>query len=53
MVSQDVFVPVGTGPIPAAITSRNDHPVRKIGVVSAPVNIHVVALTRLEFFGPH
>ncbi|KAL4995917.1 glycosyl hydrolase family 81-domain-containing protein [Aspergillus recurvatus] len=35
MVSQDVFVPVGTGPIPAAITSRNDHPVRKNGVNSS------------------
>ncbi|KAL5052287.1 hypothetical protein BDW71DRAFT_213102 [Aspergillus fruticulosus] len=35
MVSQDVFLPVGTGPIPAAITSRNDHPVRKNGVNSS------------------
>ncbi|KAE8145875.1 endo-1,3-beta-glucanase Engl1 [Aspergillus avenaceus] len=25
--SQDVFLPVATGPIPPAITSRNDHPV--------------------------
>ncbi|KAL4971609.1 glycosyl hydrolase family 81-domain-containing protein [Aspergillus desertorum] len=35
MVSQDVFVPVGTGPIPATITSRGDHPVRKNGVNSS------------------
>ncbi|RDW70577.1 uncharacterized protein DSM5745_08088 [Aspergillus mulundensis] len=34
MVNQDVFVPVGKGPIPAAITSRNDHPVPKNGVNS-------------------
>ncbi|KAL5339050.1 glycosyl hydrolase family 81-domain-containing protein [Aspergillus crustosus] len=32
---QDVFVPVGTGPIPSAIASRNDHPVRKNGVNSS------------------
>ncbi|KAL2868878.1 glucan endo-1,3-beta-D-glucosidase [Aspergillus lucknowensis] len=33
--NQDVFVPVGTGPIPSAITSRNDHPVAKHGVNSS------------------
>ncbi|KAL4806841.1 glycosyl hydrolase family 81-domain-containing protein [Aspergillus unguis] len=32
MSNQDVFVPVGTGPIPGAITSRDDHPVKKNGV---------------------
>ncbi|KAL4907263.1 hypothetical protein BDW74DRAFT_176044 [Aspergillus multicolor] len=34
MVNQDVFVPLGKGPVPAAITSRNDHPVAKNGVNS-------------------
>ncbi|KAL4866892.1 hypothetical protein BDV12DRAFT_198745 [Aspergillus spectabilis] len=33
--NQDVFVPVGTGPIPSAIASRDDHPVRKSGVNSS------------------
>ncbi|KAL4782167.1 glycosyl hydrolase family 81-domain-containing protein [Aspergillus varians] len=33
--NQDVFVPVGTGPIPSAITSRDDHPVQKNGVNSS------------------
>ncbi|KAL3463427.1 glycosyl hydrolase family 81-domain-containing protein [Aspergillus heterothallicus] len=35
MVDQDAFVPVGTGPIPAAVTSRDDHPVQKNGVDSS------------------
>ncbi|KAL4941506.1 hypothetical protein BDV06DRAFT_223040 [Aspergillus oleicola] len=33
--NQDAFVGVGTGPIPAAITSRDDHPVPKNGVNSS------------------
>ncbi|KAL2842764.1 glycosyl hydrolase family 81-domain-containing protein [Aspergillus pseudoustus] len=35
MVDQDAFVPVGTGPIPAAIPPRDDHPVAKNGVDSS------------------
>ncbi|KAL2797131.1 glycosyl hydrolase family 81-domain-containing protein [Aspergillus keveii] len=35
MVNQDAFVPVGTGPIPAVVASRNDHPVAKNGVDSS------------------
>jgi endo-1,3(4)-beta-glucanase len=31
---QDVFVPVSTGPIPATIRSRDDHPVPKNGIVN-------------------
>ncbi|KAL3470565.1 endo-1,3-beta-glucanase Engl1 [Aspergillus californicus] len=34
-VDQNVFVPVGTGPIPSVIASRNDHPVPKNGVTSS------------------
>ncbi|KAL4953720.1 glycosyl hydrolase family 81-domain-containing protein [Aspergillus filifer] len=36
--NQDAFVGVGTGPIPAAITSRDDHPVLKRGInASGPI----------------
>ncbi|KAL2822863.1 glycosyl hydrolase family 81-domain-containing protein [Aspergillus granulosus] len=35
MADQDAFVPIGTGPIPAAIPSRDDHPVAKNGVNSS------------------
>ncbi|KAL2821336.1 glycosyl hydrolase family 81-domain-containing protein [Aspergillus cavernicola] len=33
--NQDIFLPVGTGAIPSAIASRNDHPVPKNGVNSS------------------
>ncbi|KAL4963801.1 glucan endo-1,3-beta-D-glucosidase [Aspergillus stella-maris] len=36
--NQDAFVGVGTGPIPGAITSRDDHPVQKRGInASGPI----------------
>lgn len=34
MTGQNVFLPVGTGPVPSNIPSRGDHPVPRLGIVS-------------------
>lgn len=52
--SQDAFVPGATGAVPQAITSRDDHPVPKKGVVSTlPGRSVSVVLTGIELLEPN